>query len=252
MSSNRIKGQEIQIGDNFVLPIEQTRVTKQQAKVQQIIEETDAKAQQILAAAESKSQVVLSTASTEAERIVTEARKRAQTEYDSIKQQAYQEGFQQGLQDGLYKFQQDATEGLKSLDTLASSSFDIKKNIIDSASRDIVDLLNVIADKVCHIAFDDEVLYKITVDAIKQLKNKENITLIVNPDLVENISKLVPDIKDHFQTLESLKITEDNSLSADGVIVETPDLRLDSRVSAQIAEIAQKMLTEANDELEQE
>lgn len=252
MGSNRIKGQKIQIGDNFVLPIEQTRVTKQQAKVQQIIEETDAKAQQIIAAAENKSQVVLSTASTEAERIVSEARKRAQTEYDTIKQQAYQEGFQQGLQDGLYKFQQDAVEGIKSLDTLASTNFDIKKNIIDSASRDIVDLVNVIANKVCHISFSDDILYKITVDAIKQLKVKENITIIVNPKLVENISKLLPEIKREFQTLETLKIVEDNSISVDGVIIETPQLRLDSRVSAQIAEIAQKMLTEANDELEQE
>lgn len=252
MSSNRIKGQEIQIGDNFVLPIEQTRVTRQQAKVQQIIEETDAKAQQIIAAAENKSQVVLSAASAEAERMVTEARKRAQAEYDTIKQQAYQEGFQQGLQDGLYKFQQDAVDGIKSLDTLASGNFDIKKNIIDSASRDIVDLVNVIADKVCHKTFDDEVLYKITVDAIKQLKAKENITIIVNPKLVENINKLVPEIKNEFQTLESLRIVEDNSLSADGVIVETPELRLDSRVSIQIAEIAQKMLTEADDGLEQE
>lgn len=43
MSSSRIKSDEIQMGDNYVLPIEQTRVTRQQAKVQQIIDETDAK-----------------------------------------------------------------------------------------------------------------------------------------------------------------------------------------------------------------
>ena len=36
------------MGENYVLPIEQTRVTRQQAKVQQIIEETDAKAQEII------------------------------------------------------------------------------------------------------------------------------------------------------------------------------------------------------------
>ena len=42
-----------------------------------------------------------------------------------------------------------------------------------------------------------------------------------------------------------------SSLSADGVIVETPDTRLDSRVSVQIAEIAAKMLTGSGDGLEQ-
>ena len=85
MSSNRIKGQEIQMGDSFVLPIEQTRVTQQQAKVQQILQETDAQAKQILAAAENKSQVVVQTANTEAEHIIEEARKKAQQEYDMIK-----------------------------------------------------------------------------------------------------------------------------------------------------------------------
>ena len=252
MSSNRIKGQEIQIGDNFVLPIEQTRITKQQAKVQKIIEETDAQAKQIIAGAENKSQVIVQTANTEAERIIEDAKKKAQKEYDVIKNQAYEEGFKKGEQDGLYKFQNDAKEGLRSLETLASSSFDLKKNIIDSASRDIVELVSVIADKVCHQKFDEDVLHKITLDAIKQLNDKESITIIVNPKLVENINNLASDFRAEIPKLQSLKILEDNSLSADGVSVETLNTRWDSRISSQIAEITQNMLTSTDDELEQE
>ena len=52
--SNRIKSDAIQIGNNFVLPIEQSNVTIQQAKVKKIIEETDAKAQQIISSAENQ------------------------------------------------------------------------------------------------------------------------------------------------------------------------------------------------------
>lgn len=252
MSSNRIKSHEIQVGDNYVLPIEQTRVTRQQAKVQQIIEETDARAQQIISNAENKSQIVVQVANTEAETIIVNARKRAEKEYETIKNQAYEEGFKKGEQDGLYKFQNDAMEALKSLETLTVSSFELKKNIIESASRDIVDLVIAIADKVCHQKFDDEVLYSITLDAIKQLKDKENITIIVNPELVDNINKLAEDIRTEIPKLQSLKILEDNSLSPDGVIVETPNTRLDSRVSVQIAEIAEKFLTGADDGMEQE
>ena len=241
MSSSRIKSDEIQMGDNYVLPIEQTRVTRQQAKVQQIIDETDAKARQIIDNAETKSQVVIQAANTEAENIIANAKKKAEQEYDKIKEQAYQEGFKKGEQDGLYKFQNDAQEALKSLDTLSSSSYEIKKNIIDSASR----------DKVCHQKFDINVLYKITLDAVKQLNDKENITIIVNPALVNNINKLADKFREAIPNLQSLKILEDNSLSADGVIVETPDTRLDSRVSVQIAEIAAKMLTGSGDGLEQ-
>ena len=239
------------MGDSFVLPIEQTRVTMSQAKVKQILEETESKTQSMIAEAENKSQIIVQTANTEATRIIEDARKKAQKEYDSIKDQAYQEGFEKGQNDGLTKFQEDAQEGLQSLETLASSSFDMKKNIIDSATRDIVDLVTVIADKVCHIGFSNQILYKITLDAIKQLNDKENITIIVNPKLIENINKLVPNFKNSISNLQSLKILEDNSLSPDGVIVETPNNRLDSRISAQIGVIAQKMLMGINDELGQ-
>ena len=46
--SSRIKCGDIQIGNSYVLPIEQSNVTLQQAKVKKIIEETDAKVQEIL------------------------------------------------------------------------------------------------------------------------------------------------------------------------------------------------------------
>lgn len=252
MSSNRIKSNEIQIGNNYILPIEQSKVTAQQAKIKQIIEETDAKAQQIIDSAENKSDIIVQTANTEAQRIIEDARKKAEQEYETIKQQAYNEGFAKGEQDGFEKFQNDANEALKSLDTLAKANFDIKKNIIDSASIDIVELVTVIADKVCHVKFDSQILYKITLDAIKQLDDKENITIIVNPILVSNIQKLSEKFKDNITSLQSIKIIEDGSVSPDGVIVETLNTRLDSRISTQIAEIAEKMLTGANDELEQE
>ena len=251
MSSNRIKSNDIQIGNNYVLPIEQSNVTLQQAKVKKIIEETDAKALQIISGAENKSNDIIQTANNEAQRIIEEARKKAQDEYESIKQQGYNEGFAKGEEDGLNKFKNDAIEALQSLETLASSSFDMKKNIIDSASIDIVELVAAIADKVCHVKFDTKMLYKITLDAIKLLNEKENITIIVNPLLADRIGKLSENFKADITKLQSIKIVEDNSVSPDGVIVETLNTRLDSRISTQIAEIAAKMLTGTNDELEQ-
>ena len=248
--SNRIKSNDIQIGNSYVLPIEQSKVTVQQAKIKQIIEETDAKANEIIGNAENKSQIIIETANTEATRIIEEARKKAEQDYETIKNEAYQEGFSKGEQDGLAKFQKDSYDALQSLDTLASSSFDMKKNIIDSATLDIVELVTAVADKVCHIKFDEKILEQITLDAIKQLNEKENITIIVNPKLVENINNLADSFKQEVPKLQSIKIVEDTSVSPDGVIVETLNTRLDSRISVQIAQIAQNMLTGANDDLE--
>ncbi len=245
-NSNRIVNKEIKFGESYVLPIEQSKVTLSQAKVKKIMEETDARAQQIIDAAENRSQIIIQTANTEATRIIEEARKKAQTEYETIKNQGYQEGFQQGERDGLEKFNNDAQDGLNALETLAGTTFDLKKNIIDSATRDIVELVSVIADKVCHAKFNPQMLQQLTIEAIKLLNDKENITIIVSPKLVEYVQKMVPMFRSTIQNLQSLKILEDSSLAPDGVIVETPSIRLDSRISSQIGELAQKMLTGGN------
>lgn len=249
-SGNRIVGSDIQVGKSYILPIEQSRVTIQQAKVNKIIAETDAKAQEIMQNADNKASVITETANIEAQRIIDDARKKAEKEYETIKQQAYSEGFAKGQADGLEQFKNDAHEALKSLEVLASSSFEEKKIIIDSATTDIVELVSAIAEKVCKTSLNKETLYRITVDAIKLLSEKENITIIVNPKLVNTINSMVEDFKVNIQNLEQLKIVEDNSVSPDGVIVETLSSRLDSRITSQIAEITRKMLTGANDGVE--
>ena len=68
--------------------------------------------------------------------------------------------------------------------------------------------------------------------------------------MVENINSLVPKFKEEYPKIQTIKILEDDAVSPDGVIVETLNTRLDSRISTQISEIAQKMLTGADDELE--
>ena len=242
-TNTRFQKKSIQVGESYVLPIEQTKVTASQAKVKKILEETDVKAQEMIDSAENKVQIIIQTANVEATRIIEDAKKKAEQEYEQIKKQAYEEGFKKGEEDGFAKFQTDTKDGLEALETLAKSSFDAKKNIIDSASRDIVELVSVIADKVCHAKFDTKILHQITLDAIKLLNDKENITIIVSPKLIDNIQKMVPEFKNSVQNLQTLKIIEDASLSPDGVIVETLGTRLDSRISSQINEIAQKMLT---------
>ena len=58
---------------------------------------------------------------------------------------------------------------------------------------------------------------------------------------------MVPNFKSSVHNLQTVKILEDSSLSADGVIVESLTTRLDSRISSQIGELAQKMLTGGSD-----
>ncbi len=243
--NSRIKGSNVQIGGEYVLPIEQSRVTRQQAKVQAIIAQTEQRKKDLMAAAERKANEMIEAAEVRVTHIIEEGKKKAEEEYEAIKQEGYDAGFEQGLKDGLEKFDNDSAEALKSLDVLASSSFEIKHDIIKSAEKDIVELINAIALKVCGKPIDDNLLYKITAETILQLPDKENITLIVNPKLVGRVSSFSERFKYEIPNLKNVRIVEDPALSDDGTIVETISTRVDARISTKIGEIVQKLRAEA-------
>ena len=96
----------------------------------------------------------------------------------------------------------------------------MKKNIIDSATLDIVELITAIADKVCHIKFDNDVLEKITIDAIKQLKSTCTlptfVTVTKNTAQIRDTSMLnteQPTIKDILKYDTEIKNEETKTIT---------------------------------------
>ena len=83
-------------------------------------------------------------------------------------------------------------------------------------------------------------------NAISQLKEKESVTIIVNPEMARKIYEISNDLKDAIHNLEHIKIVEDATIAPDGTIVESVGSRVDARVSAQIEQIAQKLFAELN------
>ncbi|MBQ6516084.1 hypothetical protein IJI31_02780 [bacterium] len=250
---SRIKSDNVHLGNNYVLPLEQTNLSRQEIKMQKMIDDAEVQKNQIIESAKTQSQEILNKAKAEAEKIISDARVQAIQESEVTKKQGFDEGFKEGLAEGNDKFKNEAALSLKALDTLASSTFEVKKNILKSAEKDIIELVTAISLKVCNKVFDEKMLYEITLKAIDQLKDKETITIIVSPELSERIAKYSDKFKAEIPQLQSVKIIEDSSLSCDGVIVESPMTRVDSRVSSQISEITDKLMNgvaENDDELQ--
>lgn len=229
------------MGSEFVVP---TETTIHQKKIQEAL----AKEQEILANAENNARKILEQAKVDAEALIEQARAQALSEVDAIKSQAHNEGFEAGRQEGYEDITQELTDRVESINTFAKSNFDIKGNIIKSAYQDIIDLVVHIAHKVCSksLELDDEVLIEITQKAINSLKDKENITIIVNPQMAQQIYAISDELRERIPQLESIKIIEDNSVSPDGTIVETPLSRVDSRISSQIDEISEQLFAKLN------
>lgn len=237
----RIKGNNIQLGGSFVVPIEDSAYKNK-------IKEALAKEEEIILNGEKQAAEIIEQAQKQALELIEKAEKEALARVDEITQQAYQEGFEAGRQEGLENITNELQDKILSVNDFAQSNFDIKNNIIKSAYLDIIMLVTEIARKVCSksLELDDNILKEITEQAIKALKDKENITIIINPDMAEKIYAISEELKEKIPQLSSIKIIEDASVSPDGTIVESPLSRVDSRVRSQINEIAEKLMTKLN------
>ncbi len=233
----RIKNCNIKYGEDFVLPAENNF---QQKRIQEALEQEKL----IIAHAEQHARQLLEQAQADSNNIIEEAKAQALGEVDAIKTQAYNEGYEAGRQQGYQDISNEMQDKIQAVDIFSKSTFEIKNNIIKSAHSDIVQLVIEIARKVCSktLELDENVIKDITANAIKALKDKENITIIVNPELAEKIYSISEELKERIPQLENIKIIEDNSVSPDGTIVETPLSRVDSRISSQIDEIAAKLM----------
>lgn len=233
----RIKSNNIQEGGSFVVPVEDS---VHSAKIQAAY----SKEKEIILNAENTAKEIIEKAHAQGSEIIEGAKAQAIAEVDAIFEQARKEGFEAGREEGLQNITEELTERIMSVENFALSNFELKKAIIKSAHLDIISLIKEISHKVCSksLELDESILTEITASAISSLKDKENITIIVNPIMAERIYAISDELRERIPQLQSIKIVEDNSVSPDGTIVESPLSRVDSRIKSQIDEISEKLM----------
>lgn len=248
------------MGSNFVMPIDNP-YKEIETRAEQIIKTAELQKQQLIQAGQkqaneiiAQAQQLVEQAKQECANLIEAAKNEATTEGVKIREMAQKEGYEDGYKQGFNEGTNSLEEKFNALDLFAQAQYDVKHNIIKSAELDIVDLVLAIARKVCKKSLDEdtEILKNITVDAIKQLKDKESITITISPELAEKIYSISDKLKEEVPKLNSIRIIEDANVSADGTIVETPLSRVDSRLKTQIDQIAEKMMSEHYSTIEDE
>lgn len=233
----RINRNNIQLGESFVVSIEDHG---QKAKIQAALE----KEQEIIVNAEQRAAEMIEQANQQAQQLMQAAEQEALSRVEEITQKAHNEGFEAGRQEGYADITNELRDKVIAVNDFAYSNFDIKNNIVKSAHSDIIRLVIEIAQKVCSTALelDDNIIKELTLQAINSLKDKEDITIIVHPEMAQKIYAISDELRERIPQLSSIKIVEDASVSPDGTIVESPMSRVDSRVTSQIGEIAQRLM----------
>lgn len=175
-------------------------------------------------------------------------------ELESIRQEAYNEGFAAGEKDGFrsstLKVRQEAEAALSvklgSLERLMRSLFDPIAEQDSQLEKSMVGLVEHIARQVIQreLVLDSSHIESVMREALKLLPlGVGNVRLYINPQDFEQVKAL----RERHE--ETWRIVEDASLQPGGCRVETEHSRIDATVETRISQIMAKLLDQAHEQV---
>lgn len=233
ISLSRIKSSIVHLGNHYMVGKTENKQENQQ--------------DEILISTQKQAEEILNAANAEAARIIDEAQTQVQETLQQSREEGFQTGYKTGYDESFKKIQEDFIRQIKSIDMIAQSAYKVKKEIISSSELEILQLTIAIAEKIVkqQLETSPETILSIVRAVIHELKDKEEIKIIVNPVHVEYLYNFSEELKNSINGLESVKIIKDKTIPIDGIIVESGESRIDARLETQIAQITKHLLNEA-------
>lgn len=174
-------------------------------------------------------------------------------ELESIRQEAYNEGFAIGEKEGFHsatlKVRQEAevalTAKLASLEQLMAHLFEPIAEQDTQIEKSLVDLVQHITKQVIRreLAIDSSQIEHVMRDALKLLPlGVDNVRLYVNPQDFEQAKSL----RERHE--ENWRIVEDESLMPGGCRVETAHSRIDASLESRVAQVMDKLFDQLHEQ----
>lgn len=239
---SRFESSHIQVGDSFVLNASSKKDNPEDTIV---VKSARKMAEDIVNNAKAEAAQIMETANLQINNLVQQS----EEAINQAKEEGYQSGYKTGYNDGFKQVHTDLINQINSLDTLAEAAFKVKKEIIASSEKEILKLTLVIAEKVLKqkLEVHPEIMLNIVKAAVNELKDKEEVSIIVNPQLTNYLYNFSEELKLTIKGLKSIKILEDRTIHIDGVIVEASEHRIDARLETQISEITKQLMLESEE-----
>lgn len=265
--SKRIRSSNVQLGESLIIgqplrlntagTFEDGELSKEDLYANLKEKEFKEKLDGLLIIAQEKATAIIEEAKTKAAQItqasINETQKKEEELVvlkNNVLEEAHQQGITSGYDDGYKKAFKDVHEKVINLEAIADAAYKIKKEIILSAEKELLELSIVIAEKIIkqRLEIKPEMITEIIKAAIKELKDKEEIKIIVNPALKDQLYNFSDELKASIKEMKILKIIEDKTIHVNSAIIESPESRIDARLETQIAEITREIMKSFEEE----
>jgi flagellar assembly protein FliH len=160
------------------------------------------------------------------------------TKVSRLEREAYEKGFAQGQRDGLDLEKSKLEEMGRQYETLLTELRDLKIHILRDSEGEILRLTELIVKKIIgeEIKTGEAVIRHTIRTAAKYLTDKRKIRIIINPDDMEEVKKMLPDLS-RLTKGGNFQLTEDPSVSKGGCVLETGFGRVNATIDDQLDEI---------------
>ena len=160
------------------------------------------------------------------------------TKISRLEREAYEKGFAQGQKDGLDLEKSKMEEMGKQYETLLSEIMDLKVNIFRDSEGEMLRLIELIVKKVIgeEIKTGEAIIRHSIKSAAKFLTDKRKVRIIINPEDMEEVKKMLPDLS-RLTKGGNFQLTEDPSVGKGGCLLETGFGRINATIDDQLDEI---------------
>ena len=159
-----------------------------------------------------------------------------------IEKEAYEKGFLQGRKDGLALEKKQMEEKGKQFDTLFSELNGLKARIHSETEEELLKLSMLTAKRIIReeTQTDIQIIGRTIRSALKFVVEKSNIRILINPDDMEAVRELLPDLA-ALNKGAGFQLIEDNAIKRGGCILETGFGKINATIEDQLEVLEKKV-----------
>jgi flagellar assembly protein FliH len=161
----------------------------------------------------------------------------AHADAEQIRQQAWAEGEAEGRAAGMAAMRAELEPSLQAVARAAQALDAVRDQLISELEHDAVSLALRVAEQIVAGAIDvaPERIVDVAGVALRRIRDRAHVTLVVNPDDLELVSDSVTQLQSELGGIVSLNVQSDRRVGRGGVLARTDEGEIDASIETQLA-----------------
>ncbi len=161
----------------------------------------------------------------------------AHADAEQIRQHAWAEGEAEGRAAGMAAMRAELEPSLQAVARAAQALDAVRDQLISELEHDAVSLALRVAEQIVAGAIDvaPERIVDVAGVALRRIRDRAHVTLVVNPDDLELMSDSVTQLQSELGGIVSLNVQSDRRVGRGGVLARTDEGEIDASIETQLA-----------------